>query len=118
MRNVLASWSSPSSSQLRLKLRRSGRNPIGLRPGSATRPLSIALQCRYKLLGRFGQLPYERHLFMHFKDPASTFAGKITRSGMLVRFHSTVLILGGDKTGEERFYERVIPQAEVIWERY
>ena len=29
-----------------------------------------------------------------------------------------VLILGGDKTGDERFYERVIPQAEVIWERY
>ncbi|HKH43482.1 MAG TPA: type II toxin-antitoxin system RelE/ParE family toxin [Thermoanaerobaculia bacterium] len=29
-----------------------------------------------------------------------------------------VLILGGDKTGDDRFYERMIPQAETIWERY
>lgn len=29
-----------------------------------------------------------------------------------------VLILGGDKTGDARFYERVIPQAEQLWEQY
>jgi len=29
-----------------------------------------------------------------------------------------VLILGGDKTGDDRFYERIIPQAEAIWESY
>ncbi len=29
-----------------------------------------------------------------------------------------LLILGGDKTGDDRFYERIIPQAERIWERY
>ncbi|RKH63725.1 addiction module toxin RelE [Corallococcus interemptor] len=29
-----------------------------------------------------------------------------------------VLLLGGDKTGDARFYERMIPQAEKIWLRY
>jgi hypothetical protein len=29
-----------------------------------------------------------------------------------------VLILGGDKTGDDRFYERIIPRSERIWERY
>src|SRR3954451_12945642 len=29
-----------------------------------------------------------------------------------------VLILGGDKTGDDRFYSRMIPKAETIWERY
>lgn len=29
-----------------------------------------------------------------------------------------VLLLGGDKTGDTRFYERMIPQAEKIWLRY
>jgi hypothetical protein len=29
-----------------------------------------------------------------------------------------VLLLGGDKTGDDRFYEWVIPQAERVWERY
>lgn len=29
-----------------------------------------------------------------------------------------VLIMGGDKTGDDRFYARAIPQAEAIWERY
>jgi hypothetical protein len=29
-----------------------------------------------------------------------------------------VLILGGDKTGDDRFYERMIPRSEKIWERY
>ena len=29
-----------------------------------------------------------------------------------------VLILGGDKTGDDRFYLRMIPRAEAIWERY
>ena len=28
------------------------------------------------------------------------------------------LILGGDKTGDKRFYEWIIPKAEAIWERY
>lgn len=27
-----------------------------------------------------------------------------------------VLILGGDKTGDDRFYARAIPKAESIWE--
>ncbi|HYQ83833.1 MAG TPA: type II toxin-antitoxin system RelE/ParE family toxin [Rubrobacter sp.] len=29
-----------------------------------------------------------------------------------------VLILGGDKTGDDRFYQRLIPKAEVIWDAY
>jgi hypothetical protein len=29
-----------------------------------------------------------------------------------------VLILGGDKTGGDRFYLTMIPRAEAIWERY
>ncbi len=29
-----------------------------------------------------------------------------------------ILILGGDKTGDDRFYERIIPRSERIWERY
>ena len=29
-----------------------------------------------------------------------------------------VLILGGDKTGDDRFYARIIPKAEAICERY
>ncbi len=29
-----------------------------------------------------------------------------------------VLILGGDKTGDDRFYSRMVPKAEAIWERY
>ncbi len=28
------------------------------------------------------------------------------------------LLLGADKTGDDRFYERFIPQAEVLWKRY
>jgi hypothetical protein len=29
-----------------------------------------------------------------------------------------VLLIGGDKTGDERFYERLIPLAERIWDDY
>ena len=29
-----------------------------------------------------------------------------------------VLIIGGDKTGDKRFYERLVPRAEKIWEQY
>jgi hypothetical protein len=29
-----------------------------------------------------------------------------------------VLILGGDKTGDDRFYAWAIPRAEAIWEEY
>lgn len=29
-----------------------------------------------------------------------------------------VLLLGGDKTGDDRFYETVVPRAERLWERY
>lgn len=29
-----------------------------------------------------------------------------------------VLLVGGDKTGDDRFYERMIPLAEAIWEQY
>lgn len=29
-----------------------------------------------------------------------------------------VLLIGGDKTGDARFYERMVPQAERIWSRY
>lgn len=29
-----------------------------------------------------------------------------------------VLLIGGDKTGDPRFYERLIPQAERIWKEY
>ena|SRR5579863_3374055 len=29
-----------------------------------------------------------------------------------------VLLVGGDKTGDDRFYERMVPRAERIWETY
>ena len=29
-----------------------------------------------------------------------------------------VLLIGGDKTGDERFYERMVPRAERIWAEY
>jgi hypothetical protein len=29
-----------------------------------------------------------------------------------------VLIIGGDKTGDDRFYRRMIPIAEAIWAQY
>lgn len=29
-----------------------------------------------------------------------------------------VLLIGGDKTGDDRFYERMVPLAEQIWFRY
>lgn len=29
-----------------------------------------------------------------------------------------VLIIGGDKTGDRRFYEKLIPRAEKLWEEY
>ena len=29
-----------------------------------------------------------------------------------------VLLLGGDKTGDDRFYQRFIPTAERLWEEY
>lgn len=28
------------------------------------------------------------------------------------------LLIGGDKTGDDRFYERMVPLAERIWEQY
>jgi len=31
---------------------------------------------------------------------------------------NAVLILGGDKTGDDRFYERTIPKAEKLWAKY
>ncbi len=29
-----------------------------------------------------------------------------------------VVLLGGDKTGEDRFYETMAPRSESIWEQY
>jgi hypothetical protein len=29
-----------------------------------------------------------------------------------------VLLIGGDKAGDDRFYDRLIPLAERIWARY
>jgi hypothetical protein len=29
-----------------------------------------------------------------------------------------VLLLGGDKTGDDRFYETFVPRAELIWVEY
>ena len=29
-----------------------------------------------------------------------------------------VLLLGGDKTGDDRFYEAMIPRATALWEEY
>lgn len=29
-----------------------------------------------------------------------------------------VVLLGGDKQGDDRFYEREVPRAEKIWEQY
>ena len=29
-----------------------------------------------------------------------------------------VLLLGGDKTGDKCFYDRIIPEVEQIWEQY
>jgi hypothetical protein len=29
-----------------------------------------------------------------------------------------VMIIGGDKTGDNRFYERTVRSAEVLWDQY
>jgi len=29
-----------------------------------------------------------------------------------------VLLLGGDKGGNDRFYEQMVPRAEALWEQY
>lgn len=29
-----------------------------------------------------------------------------------------MLLIGGDKTGNPRFYDEIVPRAETIWERY
>ena len=31
---------------------------------------------------------------------------------------NAVLIIGGDKSGDNRFYERLIPKAELLWDGY
>jgi hypothetical protein len=31
---------------------------------------------------------------------------------------AAVLLIGGDKKGDDRFYERIMPLAERIWEQY
>jgi hypothetical protein len=31
---------------------------------------------------------------------------------------NAVLLIGGDKTGDDRFYERLIPVAESLWETF
>jgi hypothetical protein len=31
---------------------------------------------------------------------------------------NAVLIIGGDKSGDNRFYERLVPKAEQLWEQY
>jgi hypothetical protein len=31
---------------------------------------------------------------------------------------AAVLLLGGDKTSDDRFYERMVPLAESVWRRY
>jgi hypothetical protein len=31
---------------------------------------------------------------------------------------SAVLLIGGDKTGDNRFYEKMVPTAEKIWSQY
>ncbi len=31
---------------------------------------------------------------------------------------NAVLLIGGDKTGNPRFYDEIVPRAEAIWERY
>lgn len=50
---------------------------------------------------------------------------RVQRSGRPLRIlyafdprRQALLILGGDKTGDDRFYLRMIPKAEEIWERY
>jgi hypothetical protein len=29
-----------------------------------------------------------------------------------------VMLIGGDKTGDDRFYKHMVPRAEKLWERY
>ena len=31
---------------------------------------------------------------------------------------NAVLLLGGDKGGNDRFYEQVVPRAEALWDQY
>ena len=31
---------------------------------------------------------------------------------------NAVLLLGGDKAGDDRFYDRMIPKAEKLWQEY
>ena len=44
-------------------------------------------------------------------DPLRTFYAFDTR-------RQAVLLLGGDKTGDDRFYERLVPLVERIWAEY
>jgi hypothetical protein len=34
------------------------------------------------------------------------------------KLRQAVVLLGGDKQGDDRFYEREVPRAEKIWEQY
>jgi hypothetical protein len=50
---------------------------------------------------------------------------ELRRSGQPIRMlyafdpeRQAVVLVGGDKTGDERFYEREVPRAERIWEQY
>lgn len=50
---------------------------------------------------------------------AVTAGGRPLRTFYIFDFErAAVLLIGGDKTGDERFYDRMIPIAERIWEQY
>jgi hypothetical protein len=50
-----------------------------------------------------------------FTDEFGAFGSFVPRR---MGIQGAVLLIGGDKTGDDRFYERVVPIAEKIWTSY
>ena len=45
-------------------------------------------------------------------------AGRCEYSTPSIRGRSAILLIGGDKTGEDRFYERMVPSADQLYDVY
>jgi hypothetical protein len=52
------------------------------------------------------------------KNEAAAVDRKVKMLQMLGVARNAVLIIGGDKSGDKRFYERITAQAERLWEEY
>ena len=53
------------------------------------------------------------------KEPRTQHAGRPCRSLFIFDPHRTaILLIGGDKTGDDRFYQRMIPLADRLYDRH